>query len=146
MIPPASPAATSVSRIASSRLVLPWSTWPITVTTGGARQQIAGALFLDLFFLNQLLFERDHLHDSVERFGEARRRRHVERLVDAGENAAIQQHLQQILGANVQLLRQLANRDSFGNRDFARLALNRRRPARPAPCARHPHPRVVRTG
>ena len=34
VIPPASPAATSVERIASSREVLPWSTWPITVTTG----------------------------------------------------------------------------------------------------------------
>ena len=34
VIPPASPAATSVSRIASRRLVLPWSTCPITVTTG----------------------------------------------------------------------------------------------------------------
>jgi len=36
VIPPASPAATSVERIASSRLVLPWSTWPITVTTATA--------------------------------------------------------------------------------------------------------------
>src|SRR5256885_648162 len=35
VIPPASPAATSVSRMASSSDVLPWSTWPITVTTGG---------------------------------------------------------------------------------------------------------------
>ena len=35
VIPPASPAATSVSRIASSSEVLPWSTWPMIVTTGG---------------------------------------------------------------------------------------------------------------
>ena len=35
VIPPASPPATSASRIASSKLVFPWSTWPITVTTGG---------------------------------------------------------------------------------------------------------------
>ena len=35
VMPPASPAATWVWRIASSREVLPWSTWPITVTTGG---------------------------------------------------------------------------------------------------------------
>ena len=34
VIPPASPAATSVSRIASSSEVLPWSTWPMIVTTG----------------------------------------------------------------------------------------------------------------
>ncbi len=35
VIPPNSPATTSVLRMASSRSVLPWSTWPITVTTGG---------------------------------------------------------------------------------------------------------------
>src|SRR2546422_920441 len=35
VIPPNSWATTSVLRIASSRSVLPWSTWPITVTTGG---------------------------------------------------------------------------------------------------------------
>ena len=35
VIPPYSPATTSVSRIASSSRVLPWSTWPMTVTTGG---------------------------------------------------------------------------------------------------------------
>ena len=35
VMPPNSPATTSVSRIASSSLVLPWSTWPMTVTTGG---------------------------------------------------------------------------------------------------------------
>src|SRR6266540_2751514 len=35
VMPPASPAATSVERIASKSDVLPWSTWPMMVTTGG---------------------------------------------------------------------------------------------------------------
>ena len=35
VIPPASPAATDVLLKVSSRVVLPWSTWPIIVTTGG---------------------------------------------------------------------------------------------------------------
>jgi hypothetical protein len=35
VMPPASPAATLVLRRASSRVVLPWSTCPIMVTTGG---------------------------------------------------------------------------------------------------------------
>ena len=35
VMPPASPLATRVRRIVSSSDVLPWSTWPITVTTGG---------------------------------------------------------------------------------------------------------------
>ena len=35
VMPPASRATSLVFLIASSSLVLPWSTWPITVTTGG---------------------------------------------------------------------------------------------------------------
>src|SRR4028119_2408560 len=35
VMPPASPATTSAPRIASSSEVLPWSTWPMMVTTGG---------------------------------------------------------------------------------------------------------------
>ena len=35
VMPPASPPATSAFRMRSRRLVLPWSTWPMTVTTGG---------------------------------------------------------------------------------------------------------------
>ena len=34
VMPPASPATTSVERMRSSSSVLPWSTWPMTVTTG----------------------------------------------------------------------------------------------------------------
>src|SRR3954463_2994593 len=41
--PPASPAATSVSRTASSREVLPWSTWPMIVTTGGRSTRSSSA-------------------------------------------------------------------------------------------------------
>ena len=35
VMPPASPATTLVLRMASSSEVLPWSTWPMMVTTGG---------------------------------------------------------------------------------------------------------------
>ena len=43
VIPPASPAATSVSRIASSSEVLPWSTWPMIVTTGGRSTRLSAS-------------------------------------------------------------------------------------------------------
>ena len=43
VMPPASPAATSVSRMASSRLVLPWSTWPMTVMTEARGLRSAGS-------------------------------------------------------------------------------------------------------
>ena len=52
VIPPASPAATSVSRIASSSEVLPWSTWPMIVTTGGrSARLLLGVLELGLLGL-----------------------------------------------------------------------------------------------
>ena len=40
VMPPASPAATSVSRMASSSEVLPWSTWPRMVITGGRSSRV----------------------------------------------------------------------------------------------------------
>src|SRR5215470_10044905 len=43
VIPPNSFSATFVRRIASSSDVLPWSTWPITVTTGGRSMSWAGS-------------------------------------------------------------------------------------------------------
>src|SRR4051794_34449246 len=43
VMPPASPATTSVSRIASSSDVLPWSTWPMIVTTGGRSTRAASS-------------------------------------------------------------------------------------------------------
>ena len=43
VIPPASPATTSVWRIASSSEVLPWSTWPMIVTTGGRSARSASS-------------------------------------------------------------------------------------------------------
>ena len=46
VIPPASPAATVVVRMASSSEVLPWSTWPMTVTTGARGTRSSGLLSL----------------------------------------------------------------------------------------------------
>src|SRR4028118_2425013 len=43
VMPPASPDWTFSWRMRSSRLVLPWSTWPMTVTTDGFSSRPAGA-------------------------------------------------------------------------------------------------------
>ena len=43
VMPPASPATTSASRTASSSDVLPWSTWPMIVTTGGRSTRSSAA-------------------------------------------------------------------------------------------------------
>ena len=42
VMPPASPAATEVWRMVSSREVLPWSTWPMTTTTGARGTRSSG--------------------------------------------------------------------------------------------------------
>jgi hypothetical protein len=47
-------------------------------------------------------------------------------LIDAGEHTAVEQGLQQFLGANIQLLGQLANGNPFRNCDCARFAFNGR--------------------
>src|SRR5215470_7247915 len=90
----------------------------------GAQLQIAGTLLADFFFLDNLLFEGDHLDDAVERFGEVRGSGHVQRLIDAGENAAIEQDFQQILGADIELFGELADGDAFRDGHGTRLALN----------------------
>ena len=43
VMPPASPATTLAERIRSSSSVLPWSTWPMTVTTGGRGRSSASS-------------------------------------------------------------------------------------------------------
>ncbi len=43
VMPPASPPVTLVLRMASSKEVLPWSTWPMMVTTGGRGLRLSGA-------------------------------------------------------------------------------------------------------
>mmetsp|Transcript_15068 Transcript_15068/g.32739 ORF Transcript_15068/g.32739 Transcript_15068/m.32739 type:complete len:331 (+) Transcript_15068:1361-2353(+) len=43
VMPPASPATVSVERSASNSDVLPWSTWPMTVTTGGRETRFSSS-------------------------------------------------------------------------------------------------------
>ncbi len=45
-------------------------------------------------------------------------------MIDAGENAAVEQRLQKFLRTDVKLFGQLANRDSFSDNHFAGLALH----------------------
>ena len=49
-MPPDSPATTLLERTLSSKVVLPWSTWPITVTTGGRRTDSASVSLAAISF------------------------------------------------------------------------------------------------
>ena len=76
VMPPVSPEATSDSRMRSNRVVLPWSTWPMTVTTGGrGRNSVVRLLFvlvgkilgLELGFLLLARLDQTHLGADLGR-------------------------------------------------------------------------------
>ena len=123
VMPPASPAATSVWRIASSSEVLPWSTWPMIVTTGGrvtssssailvgglVRDLVGGVLDLDLL---------------VEAVGQ-----HLDRLVgeglgEGGHLAELHQLLDHLAGGEAERLGHLLDGGAgldLGDLDLRRL-------------------------
>src|ERR1019366_1966107 len=67
--------------------------------------------------------------DAIKCFRKAGGCRRVQRLVNAGEDAAIQQNLQDFLGADVEFFREIADRYPFSDRNFAGLARGRSRRA-----------------
>ncbi len=118
VMPPASPRTTSVERSASSRLVLPWSTWPMTVTTGGAaagrcrcrsrprcparrRSRHAAGAVAEL------------LHHQLGGVG-------VERLRDGRHHAHLHQRLHHVAGAGGHAGGQLLHGDGVGQHHVAR--------------------------
>ena len=140
VMPPASPAATSVSRIASSSDVLPWSTWPMIVTTGGrgsrsssASSNSGSAVDLvggvdDLDLLVELV--REHLDGVV-----------VERLGERGHLAQLHQLLDDLGDRDAEVLGDVLDRrarvdlDDVGLQDRGVLRDRLRVGAAPAPAA-----------
>ena len=124
-MPPRSPAATSVVRIASSRLVLPWSTWPMTVTIGARGCEERRIVLLEEDFLRggrrgALLValggraggRRDRLGDLVaELAGDERRGVAVDQLVDRREDAALDQLADHVRRVDGQQLGELLDGD-----------------------------------
>ena len=81
--------------------------------------------FLGFFlgnFQDHFFFKRDDTDYAAERFGQSGGGGHIERLVDAGEDASVQQIFEQLFGAHVEFFGELANSDSFGDGDVARSA------------------------
>ena len=147
VMPPRSPAATVVLRTASSRLVLPWSTWPMIVTIGArvtrsaasssvkrtglpapsasspgatisARAGGLGGRALGGAALDRLDAELAcHQRGGVE----------VDRLVDGREDAVADQLLDDVGGADRQRIGQVLDRDRRGQLDRTGRTDRRRR-------------------
>ena len=95
VMPPASPPTTLVERMASSSEVLPWSTWPMMVTTGARgvqRRRIVGGVeqaFLDVGFGDALDGVAEFLGDELGGVG-------VDHVVDLHHLALLHQDLDDV--------------------------------------------------
>ena len=72
VMPPASPATTLALRMRSSREVLPWSTWPMTTTTGARGTSSSSRIDV---IVNKALLDRDDdlvLHLAAKLHGDQR--------------------------------------------------------------------------
>src|SRR3954469_17121498 len=126
VIPPASPAATSVSRIASSSDVLPWSTWPMIVTTGGRGSGPRAGLELvvgvvELGLVVGLVGGRDDLDLLVELVGEDLDRVVGQRLGDHGHLAQAHQLLDDLGDGDAEVLGDILDRRAGVDPDRLRL-------------------------
>ena len=80
------------SRIASSSDVLPWSTWPMIVTTGGARNLIL-RFFGQFHFPGRFFFEAERVGRGAELSRQILSHLYIEALVDGREDLAVDQLL-----------------------------------------------------
>ena len=125
-MPPASLAATSVERRASSSEVLPWSTWPMTVTIGGRGLQV----LLDVGDAFEALLDvglADALHLVPELGHHELGRIRVQALVDRGQDAVLHQHLDHLGAADRHAGGEVLDGDGLGQDDLADDELGRTR-------------------
>ena len=118
-MPPASPLATRVRRIVSSSDVLPWSTWPITVTTGGRGSSFAAVRLLRFGEQRIRIVELRRLRLVAHFLDHDHRRLLVEHLVDRHHRAELHQRLDDLGGLHRHLVRELGDGDRLRNRDVA---------------------------
>ena len=118
-MPPASCAATSVARSASSSEVLPWSTWPMMVTTGGRGYQrlvgvgvIARGRSRRRPSVTRLSWWPNSVDHQLGGVG-------VDRLVDGRHHAHAHQRLDHVGAALGHAGGQFLHRDGLGNDDLA---------------------------
>ena len=105
-------AATLVFRMASRSFVLPWSTWPMTVTIGGRRSESSGlsSSLLDDGFIE----EGNDIHLGAVFRGEDLGGFGVDHLVDGRHDAELHELGDDFVRLDIQLLGKLAHGYAFG--------------------------------
>ena len=119
VMPPASVETTDVSRIASSSDVLPWSTWPMIVTTGARGSRSSGVVVEHLGGLDLVGRVRDR--DLALELGADQLDGVVgQRLRDADELAEAHHRLLDDGGRDAERRREILDRDAGRNRHGTR--------------------------
>ncbi len=117
-MPPASPPTTLVERMASSSEVLPWSTWPMMVTTGGRGTSVAGSSAAS----NRPSSTSDsatRLHRVAEFLGDELGGVGVDRVGDLQHLALLHQQLDHVRAALGHAVGELLDGDGLRNGDLA---------------------------
>ena len=124
VMPPASPATTLAWRIESSSVVLPWSTWPMTVTIGarGSSERVVVFVVVTEQRLQlelRLLAGLDEQHLGTERLRDELDHLVGERLRAGDHLARVEQEAHEVGRGAVQLGRELLDRDAALDDDLA---------------------------
>jgi hypothetical protein len=118
VMPPASPETTLALRMASSSEVLPWSTWPMMVTTGGRGYHLA-ALVLDIEDAQFDVGFRDAADGVAEFTGDQLGQIGVDDVARLHHLAFLHQVLDHVDRAFGHALREFLDGDGFRQGDFA---------------------------
>ena len=129
VMPPASFETTLVCRIASRSLVLPWSTWPMTVTTGGRATRSSSPpssspkSMLERLEQLAVLLLGGHDLDVVVQLGPEQLQRLVVHRLGRGDHLAeVEQHLHQARRVGADLVREVAEAGAAAEPDDLALA------------------------
>ena len=118
VMPPNSPSVIFDERILSSSDVLPWSTWPMMVTTGARGDQALGLGLASRHRAHaglDLLLERHDLGLEAELLGQLDAELGLDDVVDVGHDAALNSSAIRSLRLDAQPVGEIAQRHALGD-------------------------------